>query len=72
MKMTVTRVLAHGEGDPVVVAGGTTIAVDHGSQPQKIHQYEVWLDGPDGYVRLMLAGEATAFTEGEEMEVEIS
>jgi len=71
MKMLVTRVLAHGEGDPVVVVGGEAMAVDHGSQPQKIHQYEVWLDGPDGFVRLMLA-DATAFVEGATMDVEIS
>ena len=71
MKMLVTRVLAHGEGDPVVMVGGNAISSDHGKEPQKIHQYEIWLDGTDGYVRLMLA-DAGAFVEGETMDVEFS
>ena len=75
MKMLVTRVLPHGEGDPMVKVGGVEMASDHGTQPQNIHAHEVWLDcaedGYSGHLRMMVndAKVAETFVEGETVEV---
>lgn len=75
MKMLVVRVLAHGEGDPMVTVGGVEMATDHGTVAQKIHAHEVRLEcadeGYSGHLHMMVIDPKMAelFVEGETVDV---